>query len=133
MWLLFTLLVICKKREQVHLARLNLRRNFLTHWPYFLSTLEFLSYPCKRWNSGLIFYTHLNFDHILPDIGILISSLHRELEFCPIFINIRILIYPSKHWKCGPFLYTLVFLSDLSKHWNYDLIDPNIGILALFL
>ena len=37
------------------------------------------------------------------------------------------------------FLYTLVFLSDLSKHWNsgpykrwnYDLIDPNIGILIL--
>ena len=96
-------------------------------------TLHFYPYLYTHWNSYLIhlkvwilpyFYAHWNSYLILPP---------RTLEFCPIFINIGILIYPSKHCKSGTFLYTLVSLSDLSKHWNSGCISISVGIMILLI
>ena len=102
-------------------------------------TFKSFSYPFEHWNSG----------PILLHAGIWILSF-RTLDF-----------YFWKHWNSGPFLSTLEYLSNPStlwssgpilmrigflicpfetlgfwlyfyKHWNYDLMPANIGILALF-
>ena len=98
-----------------------------------LYTLVFLSYPSKRWNSGPIFI----------HIGILPTSFQR-LEFLsyPSTANIGILPYFYKHWNAHfillntgylPFSFrTFKLWTCFFKHLNYELTDPNIGILALF-
>ena len=141
-----------------------MRWNFLTHWPYFfinigiliflpniaflslpLYTLEFLSYPSKHLNSALFLYTLEFWPHPSRQWNSYLILPPWTFEFCPIFINIGILIYPSKHCKSGPFsisisvgimillIQILEFWPCFYKHWNSHLIFPNTGILALFL
>ena len=111
--------------------------SFKTLHYYFLSlplyTLEFLSYPSKGLNSALFLCTLEFWPHPFRHWNSYLILPPRTLEFCPIFINIGILIYPSKHCKSGTFLYTLVFLSDLSKHWNSGRISISVGIMILLI
>ena len=127
----------------------------------FLLTLDFWSYPSKVWNFGPIFYICWISDLIFPNNWIL-TLYFQTLVFWPYFYtdwfsdlileNGEILALPlctlvfwcyhSKRFNSGPIsisigiilsFQTLEFQPCLNKHWNSDLILPNIAILALFL
>ena len=115
-------------------------------------TLEFWPFFYKHWNSYLIhsqigisdptFYTLL-FDLILRNIGILALFL-QTLEFLsdPSIANIEILAFSFQTREFWPIVYThCFFISSFKtlgfwpyfyKRWNYDLMIPKNGILALF-
>ena len=107
-------------------------------------TLKFWSHRSKHWNSGPIFM----------HIGILILSF-QTLEFWPFFYKhcisylihplqtLKFVPYPSNHFNFGPLFIHIRFLMLCFKtygfwpyfflYWNYDIMVPKNGILALFL
>ena len=128
-----------------------------------LYTLEFLSYPSKRLDSGPFLqklefwsnsFTLWNSGPVFLQTGIF-SSFFRAFEFWPCSYKhwnsylilsletLKLWPYPSKHWNYGPiFIYAgfliltfkiLGFWPYFYKHWNYDLMLPKNEIRALFL
>ena len=80
----------------------------------FLLALELLSYPCK----------HCNADVILPNTGIL-PNFFKHWNFGPVLINLGIMIFSfKKTLDFWPYFYRLL----ISDH-----IFPNSGIVALFI
>ena len=118
-------------------------------WSYSHKHFGFWPYPYKHWNSYLISFgckQYWNSGPIFVNIGFFtIMILHCEhCNSCPIFIHIGILILSFQTLEYSSHLFTanmeilappfqtMEFWPYFYKLWNYDLIRPNIGILALF-
>lgn len=112
-------------------------------------SLEFWGYRFEQWNRGSIvinivlltlsflalefwpfLYKHCKAFLIVPNIGILnhfYEHCNSHLSLSPFGILALLLwtltfwFYPYRHWNSGLF----------DRHWNSDLIIPNIGILIL--
>ena len=116
--------------------------------------MEFWLHPSEHWNSGLIvinigilifsfYFNRWNFSPILTHIRILILSFE-TLDFWPYFCTHWHCFWPhpSKYCNSGlifiPIEIVILSFGTLEiwpyfvTHWNFDLIVPNIGILAIF-
>ena len=117
----------------IHTGILTSSFETMEFWPYSYKHLPLiLSFHCNNWNScpilpninlnsAPVFYSHWNFDVILPNTAILALSVY----------TLKFLSYRSRPWNSGPIfmhIYTLAFWPHRWKHCNSGPILLHIGI-----
>ena len=98
-----------------------------------LKTLELCPYPCMPWNCSRVLWKVIIFISFSKHNNCGLSFVFFNLDLYLLsFLDLKILPYPFKHCHFGPIFLTFDCLRYPSKHWNSDLILPNIRILTLF-